>query len=191
MLCCVAEGTEMVRTRDAGVLAAELAGAVEVVRDFPVEGVLFRDIGPVLRNAALFRRATVALAGAFAGARVTQVVGVESRGFVLGAPVAQHLGAGFVPARKAGRLPGRLARAEYELEYGECALEVQHSALGAGDRVLIVDDVLATGGTAAAACRVVESLGAVVVGCGFLLEIDGLEGRRALGGRDLEVLLRV
>lgn len=179
----------MTAARGGDALAAELAATIAVVPDFPVPGVLFRDIAPVLADAALFRRTTVALAGAFDRARVTRVVGIESRGFVLGAPVAQHLGAGLVLARKAGRLPGELARLEYALEYGSGALEVQRAALGEGDRVVVVDDVLATGGTARAACTLAEESGATVVGCAFLLELVGLGGRGVLEGRRVEALV--
>jgi adenine phosphoribosyltransferase len=129
------------------------------------------------------------MAEPFANAGVTHVVAIESRGFILGAPVAQQLGAGFVPVRKPGKLPHTKRREEYALEYGTDALEVHDDAVGSTARVLIVDDVLATGGTAAATCRLVESLGATVVGLSFLLALSFLSGVERLGGRRVSSIL--
>lgn len=171
-------------------VAARVAAAIRDVPDFPRPGINFKDITPVLLDAGLFRDATEAMAAPFAGDRISHVVAIESRGFILGAPVAQSLGAAFVPFRKPGKLPHIVERIEYELEYGVDALECHRDALGGGQRVLIVDDVLATGGTAAAACGLVEGLGDVVVGCSFLVELSFLEGRRKLGGRRVEYLVR-
>lgn len=172
-------------------LAREVLAALRDVPDFPRPGILFKDITPVLGDPALFARTTHALADAFRAERVSHVAAIESRGFLFGAPVAQHLGAGLIPLRKPGKLPARRHREEYALEYGTDALEVHADACSAGARVLVVDDVLATGGTAAAACRLVERTGATVVGCAFLLSLDFLPGRAALSGRKVEAVCRV
>jgi adenine phosphoribosyltransferase len=162
-------------------LADDLRDAIREVPDFPKPGILFKDITGVLADAALLRRAVDAMAAPFAGDGVTYVAGIESRGFILGAPVALALGAGFIPLRKPGKLPSEVRRVEYALEYGTDALEVLRGAFGPGHRVLIVDDVLATGGTARAACDLVAMLGSEVVGCSFLLELRALDGRARLG----------
>lgn len=171
-------------------LAERVRAAVRDVPDFPRPGVLFRDITPLLADAALFRASTAALARAYADERIALVAGVESRGFILGAPIAQELGAGFVPVRKAGKLPRATLRCEYALEYGADHLEVHRDACPAASRVLLVDDVLATGGTAAAACTLIDQAGGVVVGCAFLLELTVLGGADRLAGRRCEVLVR-
>lgn len=170
-------------------LGQALRRTIRDVPDFPKPGVLFKDITPVLLDAPLFARTTEAMAAPFATQGVTHVMAIESRGFILGAPVAQHLGAAFVPVRKRGKLPGLVAQAEYVLEYGLDALEVQRDALKGGDRALVVDDVLATGGTASAACAVAEHLGAEVVGCSFLMVLSFLQGMAVLSGRRVERLL--
>jgi len=150
---------------------------------------VFKDITPLLADPVLFRRTTGALAAPFEGTGVTHVVAVEARGFIFGAPVAQHLGAGFIPVRKAGKLPWHTERVEYALEYGSGTLEIHREPSDRPMRVLVVDDVLATGGTAAATCALVERLGAAVVGCTFLIELRFLQGRKLLAGRRLETLL--
>lgn len=170
-------------------LRDQLRSCIRDIPDFPKPGIVFKDITPVLLDSRLFRETTEAMAAPFVGGRVTHVVAVESRGFILGAPVAQLLGAGFVPFRKPGKLPHVVRRIEYALEYGVDALEAHQDALGAGHRVLIVDDVLATGGTAEAACALVESLGAELVGCSFLMVLGFLKGRERLGPRRVESLL--
>lgn len=179
---------------DQGVAGSDLErrirGAIRDVPDFPKPGIVFKDITPLLADAALFRRATNAMAQPFTDASVTHVVAIESRGFILGAPVAQHLAAGFIPVRKVGKLPFRTERVEYALEYGTDRLEVHVDSMGPGSRVLVVDDVLATGGTARATCELVERLGATVVGCSFLMALSFLPGLEVLGGRDLRVLVR-
>jgi adenine phosphoribosyltransferase len=167
-----------------------LTAAIRDVPDFPKPGIVFKDITPVLLDAALFREVTEAMAAPFARRRIQHVVAIESRGFILGAPVAQILGAGFVPFRKPGKLPHVVERVEYALEYGVDALECHRDALREGEPVLIVDDVLATGGTASAACSLVEALGANVVGCSFLVELTFLQGRVKLEGRRAEALVR-
>ena len=170
-------------------LREQLAAAIRDVPDFPKPGIVFKDITPLLAEAELLRRAVVGMAEPFADERVAYVVGVESRGFILGAPVALELGAGFIPVRKPGKLPYRTSAAEYALEYGTDRLEIHADAHGPEARVLVVDDVLATGGTAAATCRLVEGLGGVVVGCSFLIALSFLPGRAALAGRRVEALV--
>jgi adenine phosphoribosyltransferase len=167
-------------------LVPRVAAAIRDIPDFPKAGILFKDITPVLLDAALFRETTEAIGAPFAHDEITHVVAIESRGFILGAPVAQTLGAAFVPFRKPGKLPHIVERVEYALEYGIDALECHRDALHRGHRVLVVDDVLATGGTAAAACALVESLGATVQGCSFLVELAFLRGREKLNGRRIE-----
>lgn len=171
-------------------LASRVVAAIRDVPDFPKAGIVFKDITPVLLDASLFRDATEGIAAPFAGDAITHVVAIESRGFILGAPVAQSLGAAFVPFRKPGKLPHHVERIEYALEYGVDALECHRDAFGAGGHVLVVDDVLATGGTAAAACALVESLGATVQGCSFLVELSFLGGGRKLEGRRIERIVR-
>ncbi len=165
-------------------LAARLAVAVRVVPDFPRAGIEFRDITTLLRDRGAFHDAIEAIAAAHAGAGVELVAGVEFRGFILGAPVAYLLGAGFVPIRKEGRLPAATISAAYALEYGDATLEIHTDSVRAGQRVLIVDDLLATGGTAGAAVQLIESLGGVVAGIAFLIELVHLNGAVALAGHD-------
>jgi adenine phosphoribosyltransferase len=170
-------------------LAADLARTIRDVRDFPKPGVLFKDITPVLQDAALFRRTTDALAAAFRGAGVTTVVGIESRGFIFGAPVAQSLGVGFVPMRKPGKLPFECVSERYDLEYGSDALEMHTDALGGGAHALLIDDLLATGGTAAAALRLIERCGATVAGVGVVIDLSFLPWRERLSGCTVEALV--
>lgn len=170
-------------------LAADIRAALRAHPDFPGKGIVFQDIAPLMRDPVLFARCVDAMAAPFAG-RVTKVAGVESRGFILGAPIALRLGVGFVPVRKAGKLPGELLREDYALEYGRAAVEVQRDAFAPGEKVLVVDDVLATGGTANAALRVIERTGARVQAFVFLLEIGALKGRATLP-RDAHVLCTV
>jgi adenine phosphoribosyltransferase len=172
-------------------LTTVVRAALRDVPDFPKPGIQFKDITPILADAELFGRVTLAMAEPFRASQVTHVAAIESRGFILGAPVAQHLGAGFIPLRKAGKLPYLTRRIEYALEYGSDVLEAHADACDQRARVLLVDDVLATGGTAAAACELVETLGATVVGCSFLLALDALNGAARLGARTHASLLRV
>ena len=158
------------------------------IPDFPKPGVAFRDITPLLGNGPAFQRAVTEMVQRFEGVAVDRVLGMEARGFILAAPVALAIGAGFVPVRKLGKLPWAVVREEYSLEYGTDKLEIHRDAIHPGERILIIDDVLATGGTASATCRLVEALGGVVVGLGFLIEIDGLDGRAKLDGRHVESL---
>jgi adenine phosphoribosyltransferase len=168
---------------------ARLRALIRDIPDYPKPGIVFKDITPLLADADAFALTTRLMAERFADAGVTHVVAIESRGFILGAPVAQQVGAGFVPVRKPGKLPHTKRREEYALEYGSDALEVHDDAVGSATRVLIVDDVLATGGTAAATCRLVESLGATVVGLSFLLSLSFLSGAERLRGRQVSSIL--
>lgn len=170
-------------------LAERLRAVIRDVPDFPREGVLFKDVTTLLGDATAFRAAIEGLAEAHAGQSVDLVVGVESRGFILGGAVAYLLGAGFVPVRKPGKLPWDTHAHSYELEYGSDVLEVHRDALTPNDQVLIVDDVLATGGTASATVRLAERLGATVLGLGFVIELAFLHGRDKLQDRDLVSLL--
>lgn len=169
---------------------ASVQGAIRDVPDFPKPGIIFKDITPVLLDPALFGLAAHGMGGPFAGAGVTRVVAIESRGFMFGAPIALALGAGLVPVRKPGKLPAVRERVEYALEYGTDALEMHADAIGPEDRVLIVDDVLATGGTAEAAGRLVRARGAAIAGFTFLIELGFLEGRRRLVPERVEALVR-
>ena len=159
------------------------------IPDFPKPGVVFKDITPLLADVAAFRAVVDAIAGHFDAVPVDKVLAVEARGFIIGAPIAYRFGAGFVPCRKAGKLPWQVEQEEYVLEYGTDLLEVHQDAVEPGERVLVVDDVLATGGTAAAAVRLVERLGGQVVGLGFVLELSFLNGRSKIAGQDIVSLL--
>jgi adenine phosphoribosyltransferase len=175
---------------------ADVAGLIRTVPDYPEPGVLFRDITPLLADGPGLRATVEALAGPWqdpAGDQLVihKVAAIEARGFILGVPVALELGAGFVPVRKAGKLPGPTVSASYGLEYGTDTIEMHEDAVAPGDRVLILDDVLATGGTAQATADVIVSLGATVVGFSFLLELVALAGRTRLGEHRIESLLMV
>jgi len=150
------------------------------VPDFPKPGILFKDITPLVRDPEGLKTALDLLAAPFAGAGATAVAGMESRGFIFGVPVAERLGVGFVPIRKPGKLPAAKVREEYALEYGTDALEMHADAVGPCDRVVVVDDLLATGGTAAAAVRMLRRAGAEIVGIAFVVELDFLLGRGKL-----------
>lgn len=159
--------------------------------DYPQPGVVFRDITPLLGDPVAFAGAVDAVVAHHGRGTIETVVGIEARGFIVAAPVAYHFGAGFVPVRKAGKLPAATYDVSYELEYGAASLEVHRDAFRPGDRVLIVDDVLATGGTAAAAAALVEQAGGVVVGVSVLIELTFLDGRARLeaAGRRVHALL--
>jgi adenine phosphoribosyltransferase len=159
------------------------------VPDFPTAGVVFKDITPVLADPAAFADLVNELRKPYDPGTVDKVAGIEARGFILATPVAGQLRAGFIPIRKPGKLPAAVVRQTYELEYGTDALEMHRDAVGQGDRVLIVDDVLATGGTAAAAIKLVERLGAEVVGVAVFIELGFLGGRASLNGVDLHALV--
>jgi adenine phosphoribosyltransferase len=172
-------------------VAERVRRTLRAIPDHPKPGIIFQDITPVLHNGRLFADAVDAMAGPFRDAGVTHVVGIEARGFILGAPLATRIGAGFIPLRKPGKLPWESVAEKYALEYGEDSLEAHRDACTAGDRVLIADDVLATGGTAAAAGNLVRRLGAELVGWTFLLEIGVLKGHEKLVGARWERLVGV
>ena len=162
--------------------AAWLKEFIRDIPDYPRPGVVFKDITPLLADVKAFRYCVDALADHFAGQKVDKVLGIEARGFIIAAPVAYRFGAGFVPVRKAGKLPWTVEKEEYLLEYGSDVLEIHRDALAPGDHALIIDDVLATGGTAAATTRLVDRLGGVTIGAGFLIELGFLGGRGKLEG---------
>ena len=164
-----------------GVDAAVVRAHIRDIPDYPKPGIIFRDITPLLAAPDVFMGTVDALSEPFVGEPIDKVLGIEARGFVFAAPVAYRHAAGFVPVRKPGKLPWEIEREEYELEYGTDLLEVHRDAVHPGERVLIVDDVIATGGTAAATARLVERIGAHVAGYAFLVELSFLDGRSALG----------
>ncbi|MEO5897729.1 MAG: adenine phosphoribosyltransferase [Vicinamibacterales bacterium] len=167
-----------------------LKARIRHVPDFPRAGILFYDVTPLLRDPEGFKLAIGSLTLPLTGRAIDLVVGVESRGFILGAAVADRIGAGFVPVRKPGKLPSHTIRAIYDLEYGSDSLEMHQDAIQPGQRVLIVDDLLATGGTARATVDLVKQLGGVVEGVSFLIELLELNGRAKLAGENVSVVLR-
>ncbi|HEX7085375.1 MAG TPA: adenine phosphoribosyltransferase [Vicinamibacterales bacterium] len=177
-------------TQDVTPQMAQLKEKIRNVPDFPKPGILFYDITTLLKDRAGFRDAVEALASPFADAGVDVVVGIESRGFILGGAVADRLQAGFVPVRKPGKLPSKSVRETYALEYGTDALEMHEDAVGAGARVLIVDDVIATGGTAKATAALVRRLGGEVHALAFLVELEFLKGRAQLAGERIHTVVR-
>ena len=168
----------------------ELKQLIREVPDFPKPGINFYDITTLLKHPEGLRRTVDALAEQFEGTGVDTVVGIEARGFIFAPAMAYHLGAGFVPARKPGKLPSECASISYDLEYGKDALQMHRDAVGAGHRVLIADDLLATGGTAQAVVRLVEEMGGQVVGLAFVVELEFLPGRRKLEGYDVRSLIK-
>lgn len=170
-------------------LARDVRAAIRDVPDFPKPGIVFKDITPILSAPLLFTRVTESMAAAASALQISHVVAVESRGFIFAAPVAQSLGVPLVPVRKPGKLPHRRVREEYALEYGTDALEMHEDALGVGARVLVVDDVLATGGTAAATRRLVERAGGIVVAFSFLIDLTFLHGRQQLVGSSVDAIV--
>lgn len=162
---------------------------IRAIPDFPKPGILFRDITPVLADPEAMNVAIDALTSPFHGQGVSAVAGMEARGFIFGSLVAKALNVGFVPLRKPGKLPYDIQKVDYDLEYGSASLEIHRDAVTQGDKVLIVDDLLATGGTAVAACDLIEALGAEVVSCAFLIELNGLGGRERLAPRALHSVL--
>jgi len=160
---------------------------IRTIVDFPHEGILFRDVTTLFSDPRGFRMAVDQLLAPYAGSRIDKVAGLEARGFILGGAVAHQLSTGFVPIRKKGKLPGAVISEAYQLEYGEAVVEVHDDALMAGERVLLVDDLLATGGTAEAGIKLIERLGGVVVGCAFVIDLPDLGGRRRLEAMGMEV----
>jgi adenine phosphoribosyltransferase len=168
---------------------AELRAKIRDIKDFPTEGILFKDITTLLKEGPAFRWVVDAMAKKHVGGGIDIVVGIESRGFIFAGALAHQLGAGFVPVRKLGKLPAKTVEVEYELEYGRSALAIHEDAITRGQRVLIVDDVLATGGTMGATIRLVEQLGGTVAGIAFLVELSFLKGREKLSPHQIDALI--
>lgn len=160
---------------------------IRTIVDFPKEGIMFRDVTTLFADPRGFRMAIDQMLHPFAGQPIDKVVGLEARGFILGGAIAHQLSVGFVPVRKKGKLPGRVISEEYELEYGEAIVEIHDDAIAAGERILIVDDLLATGGTAAAGIRLVERLGGNIIGTAFVVDLPGLGGRARIEAMGLDV----
>jgi adenine phosphoribosyltransferase len=165
------------------------------VPDFPKPGILFKDVTPLLADPQALNQVIDALVAPYRDkktgkATVDRVLGIESRGFIFGTPVAQRLGVGFAPIRKPGKLPWKTVSESYALEYGEDRIELHEDAVKQGERVLVVDDLLATGGTLSAACRLVERVGGIVAGCAVVIELGFLDGKKKLGGRAVHALVR-
>ncbi|NPV06748.1 MAG: adenine phosphoribosyltransferase [Anaerolineae bacterium] len=167
----------------------EFVPLIRSIPDFPIPGILFRDITTLIKNGKAFREAVDALAELFADRQVDKVAGIEARGWIFGAPLAYNLGAGFITIRKPDKLPADKVRCEYALEYGTNVLEMHRDAIEPGDRVLLVDDLLATGGTARGSISMIEELGGEVVGVAFLIELKGLRGRDQLQGYDVRSVI--
>lgn len=166
-----------------------LEALIRAIPDWPEPGVTFRDITPLLKSPAGMRLAVHQLVHPFLGMHVRAVAGIEARGFLFGALAAAEMGVGFVPLRKPGKLPWSTHSASYELEYGSNSLEIHSDALDSGDQVILIDDLIATGGTAAASCALLEQLGAKVLACAFVVELTGLGGRQALDGHEVHSVL--
>ena len=166
-----------------------LESKIRAIPDFPKPGVVFRDVTPLVGDAEMLRFTVEQLVHPFVGVRVDAVAGMEARGFIFGALAAQELDAGFIPLRKPGKLPYDVQSVSYELEYGTASLEAHIDAINPGDRILLVDDLIATGGTASASCDLVERLGGDIVACAFVIELDDLEGRKRLQDRQVHSLL--
>jgi adenine phosphoribosyltransferase len=171
-------------------LERDLRSAIRTIRDYPKKGIAFKDLTTLWKDGALMKRTTDALVERYKDMKLDKIVGVEARGFIVGAPLADRLGIGFVPARKAGKLPAKKLTASYELEYGRQELEMHSDGISKGDRVLIVDDLLATGGTSNAVRILAEELGGKVVGFAFVVELGYLNGRSKLDGYDVYSLVR-
>jgi adenine phosphoribosyltransferase len=171
-------------------LEQEIRRSIRVIKDYPREGVSFKDLTTLWKNGPLTRRVTDALTSKWKDMKVDKIVGIEARGFIAGAPVADRLGIGFVPARKVGKLPAKKLGVNYELEYGRQGLEIHSDAISKGDRVLVVDDLLATGGTSRAVGALVEKLGGKVLGFAFVAELSYLRGREKLKGYEIHSLAK-
>lgn len=167
----------------------DLLQRIRNVPDFPKKGILFRDITTLVKDRTAFSRTIDLFYDRCRGMSIDKVASIEARGFIFGAPLAYRLGVGFIPVRKPGKLPAKTLRQEYELEYGTDAVEVHEDAVVSGERVLLLDDLLATGGTAAASCKLIEHLGGIVSGVAFLVELTFLNGRKKLSGYEVFSLL--
>jgi len=173
-----------------GKLEADVKKSIRTIPDYPKKGIAFKDLTTLWRNGALTRRVTDALEAKYKEAKLDKIVGIEARGFIVGAPLADRLGIGFVPARKVGKLPGSKVSVNYDLEYGRAGLEIHLGSISKGDRVLVVDDLLATGGTSRAAASLIERVGGDVVGFAFVTELGSLHGRRKLAGYEVFAIAR-
>jgi adenine phosphoribosyltransferase len=173
------------------VTSADIAGAIRDIPDFPKPGIVFKDITPVLRSGALFAGAADLMTAPWRGSRVDVVAAIDARGFIFGAAVASRLGVGLVPIRKKGKLPWKTVSASYDLEYGSATVELHCDAVDPGQHVLLVDDLLATGGTAAASVRLIEQMGGRLVGVQFLIELSFLNGRNLLAPRRVNAVVAV
>ena len=168
----------------------DISRYIAAIPDWPKKGILFRDITPLLADSAAFATAVEQLCSGFKDAGVDYVAAVEARGFIFGSAIAAALGVGFIPIRKKGKLPGRTEAVTYDLEYGQDTLEVRKDAIAKGANVLMVDDLLATGGTMAAACELIEKIGGTVVGISFLIELSELRGREKLAGYSVRAVIK-
>lgn len=173
-----------------GSLSGDVEKAIRIIPDYPKKGIPFKDLTTLWKDWRLNRRVTNALERRWKGKKLDKIVGIEARGFIVGAPLADRLGVGFVPARKVGKLPAAKMSVSYELEYGRQGLEMHADSISSGDRVLIVDDLLATGGTSRAAATLVERMGGKVVGFAFVTEVRGLSGRQKLSGYEVQTVAK-
>jgi adenine phosphoribosyltransferase len=185
--CDTPKKVAMDEAKDATMPQTTIRDLIRTIPDFPKPGITFRDVTTLLSDANGLARAIEQLAQPYMGARIDKVAGLEARGFILGGAVVHRLGAGFVPVRKAGKLPGKVISQSYSLEYGEAVFELHEDAIAPGERVLIVDDLLATGGTAAAGALLVQRLGGQIVACAFVVDLPDLGGRAKLEGMGLAV----
>jgi len=168
----------------------DLMAYIRDIPDFPKPGIIFKDITPMLANHIAFRHAIQAMTEPFRSLEITHVVGIEARGFLFAPSIATELGAGIVPVRKPGKLPFKTVQYTYDLEYGSDTIEIHTDAIAPGDRVLIVDDLLATGGTVTAACNLVESLGGIIKGLSFVIELEFLNGRKKINRHPIHSLIK-
>jgi adenine phosphoribosyltransferase len=171
-------------------LEQEVKRAIRTIPDYPKKGIPFKDLTTLWKNGKLTRRVTDTMAKRWGGEKLDKIVGIEARGFIVGAPIADRLGIGFVPARKVGKLPAAKVSVNYELEYGRQGLEIHTDAISKGERVLVVDDLLATGGTSKAAATLAERMGGNVVGFAFVIELGRLKGRKKLAGYEVHSIAR-
>ncbi|MEI6156751.1 MAG: adenine phosphoribosyltransferase [Atribacterota bacterium] len=172
-------------------MKVDLASSIRNIPDFPKPGVQFKDITTLLKDKVAFRETVERLVTLFEGESVDEVVGIEARGFAIGAPVAYLLGSGFIPVRKKGKLPGDILAQTYDLEYGSATLEIHRDAIQTGQKIVVIDDLLATGGTAQAVCKMIEELGGRILGLAFVIELASFHGRKLLPGYPVHSLLQL